>query len=156
MRKILLFACTLTVLAACNRDALGGPAAPSQPPEVNTPSAESIPVRLRIKDRGIITKGTSPIASESVPVNARLTVRTYAQTTGKEQSVNTYELGGDTEILINVGNCASALFTIESGDLKDGEFQKTLEGQKEHLYAKGELSSLGKRCKPWTLRSRSR
>ena len=139
MRKILLFACTLTVLAACNRDDLGGPAAPSQTPEVNTPSAESIPVRLRIKDRGIITKGTSPIASESVPVNARLTVTTYAQTTGKEQSVNTYELGGDTEILINVGNCASALFTIESGDLKDGEFQKTLEGQKEHLYAKGEL-----------------
>ena len=139
MRKILLFACTLTVLAACNRDDLGGPAAPSQPPEVNTPTEETVPVRLRIKDQGITTKGTTPIASEAIPVNVRLTVTTYAQTTGNQQSVNTYDLGSDSEIIVNVGNCGSALFTIESGDLKDGEFQKTLEGQKEHLYAKGEL-----------------
>ena len=139
MRKILLFACTLAVMAACNRDDIGGPAAPSQPPEVNNPAEETVPVRLRIKDRGITTKGTTPIASEAVPVNARLTVTTYAPTTGNQQSVNSYDLGSDSEIIVNVGNCGSALFTIESGDLKDGVFQTTLEGQKEHLYAKGEL-----------------
>ena len=73
MKKILLLACSLGALMACNRDDLAVPNQPDDFPAVNEVTKGSIPVHLKISG-GITTKATSPNAKEDEIINALLTV----------------------------------------------------------------------------------
>ena len=138
MKKILLLACSLGALMACNRDNLAVPNQPEDFPAVNEVTKGSIPVHLRISG-GITTKATSANAKEDEIINALLTV-TGLDSDNKEVFVDKYDVSGSAEVIINLKECVLAKFTVESGSVKDGELLKGLEDQKTHYYAKGVIT----------------
>ena len=138
MKKILLLACSLGALMACNRDDLAVPNQPDDFPAVNEVTKGSIPVHLKISG-GITTKATSPNAKEDEIINALLTV-TGLDSESKEVFVDKYDVSGSADVIINLKPCNKAVFTVESGSVRDGVLLKALEEQKTHYYAKGDIT----------------
>ena len=75
MKKILLLACSIGALIACNREDTAGLTDPEEIPEINVSSQGTVPVHLRIS-RGITTKGTVANEKESEITNARFSIPT--------------------------------------------------------------------------------
>lgn len=139
MKKALILACALGALLSCNREDVAGLQNPTDPPAVNESTEGSIPVHLSIKGGQMQTRATEANAKESELANVKLTIQAWGSSSLTPAYTKTYDLGDNTDIIVNIDACQYAYFTVESGDYKDGEFQKTLEGQKEHLYAMGQI-----------------
>ena len=138
MKKILLLACSLGALMACNKEPIAVPNQPEDFPVVNEVTKGSIPVHLRISG-GVSTKATTANAKEDEIINALLTV-TGLDADNKEAFVDKYDVSGSADVIINLKECVKATFTVESGSVKDGALLKGLEDQKTHYYAKGVIT----------------
>ena len=138
MKKILLIACSIGALIACNREDIAGVTPPEGFSQVNQATQESIPVHLRITS-GITTKATTSNPQEDEVSNALLTVKGY-DSESKVIYTNTYDISGSSDVIINLTPCTSASFTVESGPVLDGAIKKALEYQKTNYYAVGEVS----------------
>ena len=138
MKRILLLACSVGALMACNREDIAVSQNPQDLPAVNEVTTGSIPVHLHIST-GIQTKGTSANDKEDEVLNAVLTVKGYDEDE-KVSYTDQYDVSGSADMIINLKPCTRAAFTVESGSLKDGVILKGLEEQKTHYYAKGQLS----------------
>ena len=143
MKKFLLIACSIGALLSCNREGIPVQELPDNVTEVNEAAQGTIPVHLSIGKKNIYTKGTTPNEKESALANVRLTIQAWGSSSISPSYTQTYDLGDASEIIVNMSACEYAYFIVESGEVKDGEFQKTLEGQKEYLYA------TGKTCVTW-------
>ena len=139
MKKILLLACSLGALLACNRDEIPVQNPPDNIPAVNEDTQGTIPVHLRIGGNYITTKGTSPNETESTLANVRLTIQAWGSSSITPAYTQTYDLGNDSDIIVNMAACEYAYFTVESGKVENGQFLSTLEGQKDFLYATGKI-----------------
>ena len=144
MKKFLLIACSIGALMACNREEIPVQDLPDRATEVNEASQGTIPVRLSIGKKNIYTKGTAPNEKESALANVRLTIQAWGSSSISPSYTQTYDLGNASEIIVNMASCNYAYFIVESGELKDNEFQKTLEGQKNYLYATGKIRVPGR------------
>lgn len=138
MKKILLIACSIGALIACNREDIAGVTPPEGFSQVNQATQESIPVHLRITG-AISTKATTSNPQEDEVSNALLTVKGY-DSENKVVYTDTYDISGSSDVIINLTPCTSASFTVESGPAHDGAIQKALEYQKTNYYAVGEVS----------------
>ena len=138
MKKILLIACSIGALIACNKEDIAGVRPPEGFSQVNQATQESIPVYLRITG-GVTTKATTSNPQEDEVSNALLTVKGY-DSESKVIYTNTYDISGSSDVIINLTPCTSASFTVESGPVLDGAIQKALEYQKTNYYAVGEVS----------------
>lgn len=138
MKRILLLACSVGALMACNREDIAVSQNPQDLPTVNEVTTGSIPVHLHIST-GIQTRGTSANDKEDEVLNAVLTVKGYDEE-DKVSYTDQYDVSGSADMIINLKPCTRAAFTVESGSLKDGVILKGLEEQKTHYYAKGQLS----------------
>lgn len=138
MKKILLLACSIGALLACNREDAAGLTAPEEFPEVNVSSQGSIPVHLRIS-RGITTKSTVANENESEIVNALLTVKGMDSEESTVLYTDTYDVSESADVIINLKPCDYAIFTVESGSMSEGVISTDLADQKTHYYAKGEI-----------------
>jgi hypothetical protein len=139
MKKFLLIACSIGALMACNREEIPRKLLLNEILEVNEASLGTIPVHLSISKSNIYTKGTAPYVNESALANVRLTIKGSNSTS--PDYTQTYEMGDESEVIVNIPYCERADFTIESGETnEEGKFLTTLEGQKEYLYAKGKIS----------------
>lgn len=139
MKKFLLIACSIGALLSCNREEILVQELPDNVTEVNEAAQGTIPVHLSIGKKNIYTKGTTPNEKESALANVRLTIQAWGSSSISPSYTQTYDLGDASEIIVNMSACEYAYFIVESGEVKDGEFQKTLEGQKEYLYATGKI-----------------
>ena len=124
---------------ACNREDLAVPSLPDDIPSVNEANQSTVPVHLRIGGCNISTKATDANEKESSLANVRLTIQAWGSSSISPSYTKTYDLDDASEIIVNMSACEYAYFIVESGEVKDGEFQKTLEGQKEYLYATGKI-----------------
>lgn len=138
MKKILLLACSLGALLACNRDEIPVQNLPDNIPAVNEATTETIPVHLCISGN-VSTKATSANDKEAEIINALLTVKGI-DTDGKALFTDKYDVSGSADIIFNLKPCNKAQFIVESGTLKDGAILKALEEQKTHYYAKGDIT----------------
>ena len=137
-KKIILLACSIGALMACNREDIAVSQNPQDLPQVNEVTTGSIPVHLYIST-GIQTRGTSANDKENEIQNAILTVKGYDEE-DKVSYTDQYDVSNSADVIINLKPCTRAKFTVESGSLKDGVILKGLEEQKTHYYAKGEIS----------------
>ena len=138
MKKILLLACSLGALLACNREDIPVQSLPEDIPAVNQATTETIPVHLFISGN-VSTKATSENDKEAEIINALLTVK-GVDADGKALFTDKYDVSGSADIIFNLKPCEKAQFTVESGTLKDGAMLKALEEQKTHYYAKGAIT----------------
>ena len=138
MKKILLLACSLGALLACNRQDVAGPVSKTDFPTVNEATTGTIPVHLCIRG-GVMTKATSANDKESEIANVRLTVKGISHEEEKTLYTDTYDVSGSADVIINLTPCDYAVFTVESGNVKDGKMLTDLADQKTHYYAKGEI-----------------
>lgn len=123
---------------ACNKESIAVPESPLDLPAVNEATETSVPVRLHIFG-GVATKAASDNPKESELANTRLTIQAWGASSMTPAYTKTYDLGEESDIIVNMEKCNYAYFIVESGEVTNGEFQKTLEGQKEHLYATGKI-----------------
>lgn len=138
MKKILLLACSIGALLACNREDTAGLTDPEEIPEINISSQGTVPVHLRIS-RGITTKGTVANEKESEITNALLTVRGMESEESAVLYTDTYDVSESADVIVNLKPCDYAIFTVESGTMNEGKMLTDLADQKIHYYAKGEI-----------------
>ena len=138
MKKILLLACSIGALLACNRDEIPVQNLPDNIPAVNEATKGTIPVHLCISGN-ISTKATSANDKEDEITNALLTVKGL-DLDSKEVYTDKYDVSGSADVIINLKPCNKAVFTVESGSVRDGVLLKALEEQKTHYYAKGDIT----------------
>ena len=138
MKKFLLIACSIGALMACNREDLAVPNRPDDIPAINEATKGTIPVHLFISG-SVSTKATSANDKEDEIINALLTVKGLDQDS-KEVYTDKYDVSGSADVIINLKPCHKAVFTVESGSVRDGVLLKALEEQKTHYYAKGDIT----------------
>ena len=138
MKKFLLIACSIGALMACNREDLAVPNRPDDIPAVNEATKGTIPVHLFISGN-VSTKATSANDKEDEIINALLTVKGL-DLDSKEVYTDKYDVSGSADVIINLKPCNKAVFTVESGSVRDGVLLKALEEQKTHYYAKGDIT----------------
>ena len=123
---------------ACNREDLAVPNRPDDIPAVNEATKGTIPVHLFISGN-VSTKATSANDKEDEIINALLTVKGL-DLDSKEVYTDKYDVSGSADVIINLKPCNKAVFTVESGSVRDGVLLKALEEQKTHYYAKGDIT----------------
>ena len=138
MKKFLLIACSIGALMACNREDLAVPNRPDDIPAVNEATTGTIPVHLFISGN-VSTKATSANDKEDEIINALLTIKGLDQDS-KEVYTDKYDVSGSADVIINLKPCNKAVFTVESGSVRDGALLTAIEEQKTHYYAKGDIT----------------
>ena len=138
MKKILLLACSIGALLSCNRDEIPVQNPPDDIPAVNEATKGTIPVHLCISGN-VSTRATSANEKEDEIINALLTVQGLDQS-NKEVFIDKYDVSGSADVIINLKPCDKAVFTVESGSVRNGAMLKALEEQKTHYYAKGDIT----------------
>lgn len=133
MKKLFILACAIGALIACERKEISEPARPS----LNEGSEDTIPVRLLISGDGMQTRATEANPNESALANVHLTVEAWGSSSLTPAYTETFDLGSDRDVIINMKSCQYANFIVESGQTENGEYLSTLEGQKDYLYAMG-------------------
>lgn len=134
MKTSIILLSVLTLLASCNKTDIAQKTA--------TESAENqstVPVQISVKGQSVSTRATQENTYEGALVNTRLTVEVYGYS-GLISS-NVYEVSEGEDIIVNIPQCKNAIFRAESGNLVDGVFQTGVDGQKDYLYARGEINA---------------
>jgi len=140
MKKLMIFFCSIGALVACSHGNVElQKNEVLMPFEVNEAVEGTVPLRLRISG-GVTAKSFAGNPNETTLANVSLKIRCWSsEVNGGVVFEETYQLGNDTDIIINVPECSSADIEVESGAMSEGQYLKTVEGQKEYMYASGTL-----------------